>query len=113
MRDLLTYKGYVTRIHYEDGVLYGKLEGIRDLINFESESALKIEEEFHDAVDAYLAMCEDHGEEPERPFKGAFNVRIPAELHRDLYFLSVEEDVSLNRVMEEAAIEYVAKRKKK
>lgn len=107
MRDVLSYKGYVTRIHYEDGVLFGKLEGIRDLVNFESDSVQTVEKEFHDAVDAYLEMCERHGDEPERPFKGVFNVRIPADLHRQLYSLAVRESITLNRVMEQAAMEYV------
>jgi len=113
MRDVLTYKGYVTKIHYEDGILYGKLEGIRDLVNFESDSVQDIEKEFHAAVDDYLAMCERHGDEPEKPFKGTFNVRFSSELHRQMYELAVEEGISLNRVMEEAAWEYVASRKDK
>ena len=81
MRDVLSYKGYVTRIHYEDGILFGKLEGICDLVNFESDSVKDIEKEFHEAVDAYLEICERHGDEPEKPFKGVFNVRISSDLH--------------------------------
>ena len=50
------YKGYYTLIHFdsEDKVLYGKIEGIDDLVTFESDSAKEIEKEFHDAVDDWL-----------------------------------------------------------
>lgn len=50
------YKCYYTLIHFdsEDKVLYGKIEGIDDLVTFESDSAKEIEKEFHDAVDDWL-----------------------------------------------------------
>lgn len=50
------YKGYYTLIHFdsEDKVLYGKIEGIDDLVTFESDSAKEIKKEFHDAVDDWL-----------------------------------------------------------
>lgn len=53
---LLEYKGYFTVIEFdsESKVLHGKVEGIDDLVTFESESAKEIEKEFHDAVDDWL-----------------------------------------------------------
>lgn len=59
----LEYKGYHTYIHYSavDKVLYGKIEGIKDLVDFESESATEIENEFHKAVDDYIAFCKEVG----------------------------------------------------
>ena len=73
MKDnILEYKGYYTKVEYsaEDKVLFGKIEGIKDLINFESESPAKIEEEFHSAVDDYLAFCKDLGKDPDTTYKG-------------------------------------------
>ena len=45
MSNTLEYKGYTTKVEYsaEDHVLFGKIEGIRDLVNFESETAAGIE----------------------------------------------------------------------
>ena len=65
--NLLTYKGYYTLIHFEaeDKVLYGKIEGIDDLVTFESESAKEIEKEFHDAVDDWLEFRKEIGNEVE------------------------------------------------
>lgn len=51
------YKGYYTLIDFdaESKVLYGKIENANgDLVIFESDSALEIEKEFHDAVDDWL-----------------------------------------------------------
>ena len=55
-QSILTYKGYFTVIEFEaeDKVLYGKIEGIDDLVTFESDSAKEIEKEFHNAVDDWL-----------------------------------------------------------
>ena len=60
-KDILEYKGFHTRIEFDSKskVLHGKLEGSNDLVTFESDSVVKIEDEFHKAVDDYLAFCED------------------------------------------------------
>lgn len=59
----LNYRGYITRIYFDsvDKVLHGKILNIKDLVNFESESASEIEKEFHNAVDDYLIFCEEVG----------------------------------------------------
>ena len=59
MKNLLEYKGYHTKIEFdcEDLVLRGKIEGIKDLVNFESTDISTVEEEFHAAVDDYLEFC--------------------------------------------------------
>ena len=74
--NILEYKGYTTKIEYdtEDQLLYGKIEGIRDLVDFSSDSPASIVDEFHDAVDGYLEFCNEIGKEPEKPFKGVFNM---------------------------------------
>ena len=59
--NILEYKGYYTKIHYsaEDKVLYGKIEEIPALVNFESASAKNIIQEFHNAVDDYILAMEE------------------------------------------------------
>ena len=61
MFDVLEYKGYHTRIEFDSysKVLHGKIEGINDLVTFESDSVSDIENEFHKAVDDYLVFCEE------------------------------------------------------
>ena len=102
--NVLEYKGYHARIEYdaEDCVLYGKIEGINDLVNFESDSLDMIEDEFHNAVDDYLLFCKEVGKNPDKEYKGSFNVRIQAEDHRNLAVLAELENTSLNSMVEKA-----------
>ena len=62
----MTYKGYLGSVAYseKDQVFFGKIEGINGLVNFEGESVKELTEAFHEAVDDYLAYCEDEGIEP-------------------------------------------------
>ena len=64
MNNTLEYKGYQTHIHidFESYLLHGRIEGIRDLVNFESETITGIIQEFHSAVDDYLAFCSEWGD---------------------------------------------------
>lgn len=64
-----TYKGYYTKIRYseEENWYSGKLEGIRDLVNFGSANIDDLETEFHSAVDDYLSFCEEVGKTPQYP----------------------------------------------
>ena len=64
----MTYKGYSARPEYSagDGVFFGRLLGINDLVSFESENEEGLEEEFHKAVDDYLEFCAEIGKQPEK-----------------------------------------------
>ena len=63
------YKGYWTEISYskEDRVYHGRLEGIRDVVNFEAKRKNDCEKEFRKAVDNYIRFCASIGEEPDVP----------------------------------------------
>lgn len=98
MSDLLTYKGYYGSARYSaaDEVFYGKLEGIDDLVNYEGTSVQELIKAFHEAVEDYLETCKGIGKEPNKTYKGSFNVRIPAELHRAAAIFAAGKDISLN-----------------
>lgn len=100
----LEYKGYTGSIEYstEDGLLYGKVLGIRGLISYEGETGKNLEVDFKEAIDLYLADCKESGKSPEKPFKGSFNVRIPATLHQKAALLAMEAKTSLNNFVAEA-----------
>jgi predicted HicB family RNase H-like nuclease len=107
MGDLLTYKGYNGSAHYSaaDEVFYGKLEGIDDLVNYEGASVKELIKAFNEAVEDYLETCRDIGKEPNKTYKGSFNVRIPAELHRNAAIFAAGKDISLNDFVK-TAIQY-------
>lgn len=102
--DLLRYKGYSARPEYsaEDRIFYGKILGISDLVDFQSENAKDLEEEFHKAVDDYLEFCAEIGKQPQKEYSGLFNVRIPPELHREVSAFAQAEGVTLNKAVEQA-----------
>ena len=110
MENILEYKGYHTKaeVDLNDKVIYGKIEGIKDLVNFESETLEGFEEEFHLAVDDYLQLCEQVGKNPEKEYKGTFNIRISPELHKKVALLAFKSGESLNQTVEKAIQSYVS-----
>ena len=109
MKNLLEYKGYHAKIEFdsEDLVLRGKIEGIKDLVNFESADISTVEEEFHAAVDDYLEFCKDVGKEPDKEYKGTFNIRISPDLHKRLAIVAMQNGDTLNATVEKAIVNYV------
>ncbi|HWK07693.1 MAG TPA: type II toxin-antitoxin system HicB family antitoxin [Puia sp.] len=107
MNDILEYKGYYASLHFssEDEVFYGKLLGIDDLVNFEGASVKELKKAFHEAVEDYLQTCEELGKEPNKTYKGTFNVRIPADLHKSAAVYAGVHNVSLNDFVK-TAIQY-------
>lgn len=107
--DILEYKGYHARVEFNSVslILHGKIEGINDLVTFESDSVSEIENEFHKAVDDYLAFCENIGQSPDKEYRGSFNIRITPELHKKLVEISFLQNESLNSTVEKAIDLYV------
>lgn len=109
MNSTLEYKGYCTKIEFDADamLLHGKIEGINDLVTFECEDSSRIEAEFHAAVDDYLAFCKEVGKEPEKEYRGLFNVRIQPDLHKRLAIEAVKKNTSMNTLVEQAISSYV------
>lgn len=110
MKDVLTYKNFIGSVHFsaEDKVFHGKIEGICDLITFEGQTVSELIKAFHEAVNDYLELCKEACKEPERLFKGSFNVRIPSDLHRKAAKKATIMGISLNQLVQKALEEKVA-----
>ena len=104
MNNSLVYKGYrgIVEFSAADNVFFGKLFGINDLVTFEGTSVKALEKSFREAVDDYLATCAELGKEPERTFKGSFNVRIDPDIHRKAALKAQAQSISLNELVEKA-----------
>lgn len=104
MNDLLQYKGYYASIHFsaEDDIFFGKVLGIDDLINFEGASVKELRKAFYEAVDDYIKTCAKIGKEPNKTYKGSFNVRIPTELHKQAAVFAAIHNISLNDFVKNA-----------
>jgi len=100
----LHYKNYTGSVEFsgEDSCFHGKVMGIKSLISFEGNCINSIIDDFHKAVDEYLDFCTEKGIEPEKPFKGSFNVRIDTTLHRKMALTASARGISLNSLVEDA-----------
>lgn len=105
----LKYKSYLGSIEYspEDGILYGKVLGIQDLISYEGRTGAELEKDFQEAIDEYLTLCAEKNISPEKPYKGSFNVRLSPELHERAALIAREEKMSLNNFVAESIRERV------
>ena len=104
MSDYLSYKGYFGTVDFnsDDEVFYGKIFGISDLINFEGSSVKELKESFEESIDDYLDTCEELNKEPNRTFKGSFNVRLSMKLHRRAAIIANQKNISLNDFVKKA-----------
>lgn len=100
----MRYKGYHGSVEFseEDCYFHGRIIGIKSLVTFGGTTAEDLVNDFHSAVDDYLAVCEAEGIEPERPYKGSFNVRISPELHQEAALCALAMKISLNSFVENA-----------
>lgn len=66
--DFLHYKGYSAKADYsaEDRIFYGTILGISDMVEFQSENAKDLEDEFHQAVDDIWSFARRLGKIPRR-----------------------------------------------
>lgn len=104
MSSVMSYKNYIGSVEFseDDKLFCGRVLGIRSLISYEGESASELLEDFHSAIDDYLKICKSKGIEPEKSYKGSFNVRISPELHRSAVICATKSGKSLNKFVEEA-----------
>ena len=67
---MLVYKGYHARVAYDDeaGIFQGEITNTVLAITFHSASFNRLQQAFRDAIEDYLAYCDMHGKEPEKPF---------------------------------------------
>ena len=100
----MEYKDYYAKIEYssEDELFFGSIIGIDDSISFEGKSVTELKAAFQEAVEDYLDMCRKIGKEPQKLYKGSFNVRISPETHRKAIFLARSKKISLNKFVEKA-----------
>lgn len=107
--NLFQYKGYYGDAHCDTRaqILHGKIQFINDLVTYEADTPEALEAEFRAAVDDYLATCEELNKQPDKPFKGSFNIRISPELHRKAAVRALMAAVSLNEWVELAIQERI------
>ena len=109
MKNNLCYKEYYGSVEFsgEDNIFHGKIIGINDRITYEGDSVHSLKKDFISAVEEYIETCAELGKDPEKTYKGSFNVRIKPELHRQLAVYSISNRKSINSAVEEAIRSYL------
>jgi len=94
----LHYNGYLGSVSFseQDGVFYGKIEGIDGLVNFEGASVDELIGAFHEAVDDYVAYCEAEHLPLRKSYSGQLNIRINPETHSRIAILAKQTGVTIN-----------------
>lgn len=66
---MIEYKGYYGEASFddEDGIFYGEVIGIQDVITFQGDSVAEAESAFRDSIDEYLNFCAERGSPPNSP----------------------------------------------
>ena len=105
---IVSYKDYQGSVTYVDGMLVVCVLHVDDFLTVECNSASEVEGAFKDLVDDYLETCEELGREPQKSFKGSFNVRVNPDLHRRAAMAATEHDISLNAWVVQAIQEKLA-----
>lgn len=101
--NMMTCKGYSARIDYddEDGILVGRIAGIRDGVGFHAENIEDLKVAFEEAVDDYLETCARVGKEPQKAYSGKMMFRVAPETHRKAALAAELSGKSLNQWAEE------------
>jgi len=105
----LKYKNYIATIEVDctEEIVIGHVHGLKDKISFHTEYLAKIKEEFHTAVDDYLAFCEELGEQPEKPFSGSILFRTTPAIHREVALAALESEKSQAQFIEDAVVHFL------
>jgi predicted HicB family RNase H-like nuclease len=113
MNDILQYQQYYASVHFstDDEIFYGRVLGINDLVSFEGTSVKDLKKSFRDAVEDYIDTCKTIGKEPEKTYKGTFNVRVPVDLHKEAAHFAAVHDITLNELVK-VALSFTLDRKK-
>jgi predicted HicB family RNase H-like nuclease len=93
-----SYKGYTASVEFDpdEMVLHGRIDNIRDVVTFQADSVGQLQSAFEEAVDDYLDLCAERGEEPGKPYSGRFVVRLDPDVHRRLAVEADRRRISIN-----------------
>jgi predicted HicB family RNase H-like nuclease len=100
-KNTLSYKGYTGSIEVslEDNCLHGRILFINDLISYEGNDVAALKKDFEEALDDYLAHCEQTGVPANKPLSGSFNIRVGEERHKKLAIEAINKRLSINELV--------------
>ena len=111
MSSILEYKGYHAKVEFDaqDSIFVGTVIGLNDILTFHGRAVDELEKSFHDCIEDYVEYCKELGKQPEKEFKGVFNIRIVPESHREAAIEAAKGGITLNQFVAEAIDEKLAR----
>ncbi len=108
---LMEFEGYHAKIEFDqdDQIFVGHVLGINDSVNFHGQSVDELTTEFHNSILNYLDYCKQAGKDPEKEFKGSFNVRIKPEQHKKIALHAADEGITINQFVSRAIEDELAR----
>lgn len=105
----LQYKKYICLVSYFNvkDCLTGRVLGMSQIPFFTSKTIDGIKEEFHKAVDDYIAACEMDGKKPAQAFTGNYTIRTSPAIHEALALYAAQQEVKLANVIQQALLEFL------
>ena len=99
MKNSLSYKGFSARVEFDadDNIFFGRVLGVEDIIGFHGETVKELTEDFHNAINHYLEVCIQRGENPQKVYSGKITLRIPPKIHADIATAAANANISLNK----------------
>ena len=106
---MLKHNDFFGSVEYsaDDDCFFGKIIGTTDLVTFEGDSVENLKIAFKEAVEDYLILCSEVGKEPQKTYKGSFNIRISPDLHKEAAMLANRKGISLNAFVEKTIYDAV------
>jgi predicted HicB family RNase H-like nuclease len=95
----LHYKGYKGSVEYSevDNCLFGSVLGMKkNCILYEGSTIDELKIDFEAGINNYLERCERKGIQPDKPYSGSLNIRIPSEVHSRIALIAKERGKSIN-----------------
>ncbi len=104
LTNLLEYKGYYARIAFDPSAdaFYGRVIGLRDVIDFYGRSPDELRVELKTSVEEYLAWCAKERAKPEKTWQGKLTIRIGEKLRNQIAVVAAASDKSINAWITEA-----------
>lgn len=98
---MIEYRGYTGVFEFDPelALFAGHVVDLQDEIYFEGASVDELMDSMRRAVNQYLSVCEERGDQPDRPFSGRFNVRVEPATHRRIVVAAAAAGLSMNEWM--------------
>lgn len=98
---MIEYRGYTGVFEFDPelALFAGHVVDLQDEIYFEGASVDELMDSMRRAVNQYLSVCEERGDQPDRPFSGRFNVRVEPATHRRIVAAAAAAGLSMNEWM--------------